>query len=1308
MKQFSLKKLLAVILSIILVMSVMPIAIFAAEDPSDSVNNGYAAAQLIVEDDSVALKLTLWWKYDEYDGDWTPNLTTLIPEAISTYNGNHTTEYTKNDINKIIVIGEPSAPSSMEKFLNYLKNNGYSNNLIELDLSESYFAKHSWGEEPIVVGQFAGYSSSSYFSNLKVLKLDTVKSTVIGYNSFNNMTSLEEIVLPKGLVNMENDALAGCTSLKSIAFPDTLTTFGVNVFNNCGAVKSWSFHGSDAGAAAIIAQMNDFTNYTSVDLSGSAVTASTALALKDTITYLNLSDCPNIDYSTADGKTLYKKILTLKSNGAEVLAPENPNYDPDEDNDTVTGDYADGRLIVDGDSVALDLSLKCWKCDQYDGEYTPNLTTFIPQIIEKYNENHGTEYTKTNINKVVVKGVAGDGASSLNAFIQYLRYNGYRKNLVEIDLSESNFISHTWNSTHILDNELFAGAYGDSYFPNLKVLKLDSVNVSAISYNAFNNMTSLETITLPNSITSIGPGAFENCSSLKAIDFPDTMVSLGDSAFYGCSALESWSYHGTGNCAAAILEQLNEFTNYKKVDLSNSGIDSAAASTIKSDVTYLNLKDCANIEYESAEGDALFKKILALEQSGAEVYYPENPNYDPYETLDRISGYGSNGRLIVKGEDVTLDLTIGWTFDAYVGEWTPELNTFIPQVVAKYNENHNTEYTVTDINKMKVTGSKDYQASMIEFIRYLRNNGYADRLVELDLSESYFVRYTWEPTADIFTTELFTSYNGGSYFPKLKVLKLDTVYGTKIGYNTFNNMTNLETITLPNNLENIENDAFKGCSALKSIDFPRYLKSMGVYVFYNCSSLESWSYHGSSMSSIDFFGENNLNATSYTKVDLSGSSVDSKTALKLRSSLTYLNLSNCPNIEYKSEEGVALWSKIIKLREGGAEVIAPDNLDFDYDEAMDTVKGGSEDGLWTDVASARVMMQDGAVTLKLHFTWEVQDYVGDWTPQFDKLIPLAFDTYNKNHSTNIAGEDLAKIVVTVSESGDIDLALPNFIKFFRDNGYAKNLEVLDLSEATFTRDTTEDWDTKELDNTLFAPYDGATYFPKLRVIKLGASQFTSICYNAFNNLTALEEIELPPNLMKIDAAAFKGCSALKSIDLPDSLNAIDRYAFEGCTALDSWSYHGSAEGADDVASFYNDLFVGFRDMQKVYTKVDLSGSTVNSDNVRRISKNATYVNLTDCPNVYIGIKGFAAFNLLEELRGKGAEVIAPELIYGDVDNDGFVQADDIIALKKVIFLGDSVLDSIGLNAPAGDPNGDGKFDVLDLVKCKNILCDTVA
>ena len=45
--------------------------------------------------------------------------------------------------------------------------------------------------------------------------------------------------------------------------------------------------------------------------------------------------------------------------------------------------------------------------------------------------------------------------------------------------------------------------------------------------------------TIPNSVTSIGGSAFYGCSSLTSINIPNSVTSIGVSAFYGCSSLTS-------------------------------------------------------------------------------------------------------------------------------------------------------------------------------------------------------------------------------------------------------------------------------------------------------------------------------------------------------------------------------------------------------------------------------------------------------------------------------------------------------------------------------------------------------------------------------------------------------------------------------------------------------------------------------------------------------------------------------------------------------------------------------------------------
>lgn len=64
-------------------------------------------------------------------------------------------------------------------------------------------------------------------------------------------------------------------------------------------------------------------------------------------------------------------------------------------------------------------------------------------------------------------------------------------------------------------------------------------SVTSIGICAFENCTSLTSITFPDSLTSIGDWAFRVCTSLTSIEIPDSVTSIGDYAFDNCSSLES-------------------------------------------------------------------------------------------------------------------------------------------------------------------------------------------------------------------------------------------------------------------------------------------------------------------------------------------------------------------------------------------------------------------------------------------------------------------------------------------------------------------------------------------------------------------------------------------------------------------------------------------------------------------------------------------------------------------------------------------------------------------------------------------------
>lgn len=80
------------------------------------------------------------------------------------------------------------------------------------------------------------------------------------------------------------------------------------------------------------------------------------------------------------------------------------------------------------------------------------------------------------------------------------------------------------------------GEYAFSYCSNLKTVMISS-GVTAIGKSAFSGCSNLETITIPQSVTAIGESAFSGCSNLNSISLPNSLQEISYETFMGCKSL---------------------------------------------------------------------------------------------------------------------------------------------------------------------------------------------------------------------------------------------------------------------------------------------------------------------------------------------------------------------------------------------------------------------------------------------------------------------------------------------------------------------------------------------------------------------------------------------------------------------------------------------------------------------------------------------------------------------------------------------------------------------------------------------------
>ena len=394
---------------------------------------------------------------------------------------------------------------------------------------------------------------------------------------------MEAIELPDSLTTIEVCAFVGCSSLKNIEIPDSVTSMGGATIYNCSSLEkvklpgglttlnghysgNYIFEGCNSLQEIIFPDnIKTITNLGNVNSSTQYICSAgtiTATALTEYGKNITSPTAPDFRYRQSEDANGVRTltIVSYAGNSLNVSIPASIDGVPVKTIRGLRGAITRVEIPEGIESIDSYAFYQCAKLTEIEigstvtsiGQYAFDGCTALESItlpegltnLSNDNIFNGCTALKSIVFPNNLTAISTNAIPSASS-VQYVCRAGtttattLTNRGTGVNLMSASCPDYRWRQEVDGDGNinLLISAYKGTEKRIEVPAFIDNCAVTAIKNQCFMNNATLEKVTLPDTLITIGASAFSGCSALQTVILPDYLASIGDFAFQKCPKL---------------------------------------------------------------------------------------------------------------------------------------------------------------------------------------------------------------------------------------------------------------------------------------------------------------------------------------------------------------------------------------------------------------------------------------------------------------------------------------------------------------------------------------------------------------------------------------------------------------------------------------------------------------------------------------------------------------------------------------------------------------------------------------------------